>query len=205
MADPLPNNPATTSPAASAGTKPEALLVIDDNDAFRRVLASGLTAAGKRVITAADSRQAFAQIIEHAPAEVLLDLRLGEESGLLLLPEILRALQQARGDNTARVVLLTGYASIATAVEAVKAGAHNYVAKPASVEHILAALGDADLPVATALTAAEPARMSVRRLEWEHIQRVLAAHNGNISATARALGMHRRSLQRKLAKKPMAH
>lgn len=182
------------------GTTTNKLLIVDDNESFRRVLATSLTAAGKDVLDAANSVEALACAREHAPAEVLLDLRLGEESGLLLLPKLLATLQAARGRNDARVVLLTGYASIATAVEAVKAGAHNYVAKPASVAEILAALGD-ESPVAS-----EPVesleRMSVRRLEWEHIQRVLADNDGNVSGTARALGMHRRSLQRKLAKKP---
>ena len=178
----------------------EKLLLVDDNDSFRRVLATSLTAAGKVVIGAANSAEALARVAECAPAEVLLDLRLGEESGLLLLPELLDALAAARGRRDARVVLLTGYASISTAVEAVKAGAHNYVAKPATVTEILAALGDEKPGAAEPVEPLE--RMSVRRLEWEHIQRVLAANDGNISATARALGMHRRSLQRKLAKKP---
>jgi two-component system response regulator RegA len=101
-----------------------------------------------------------------------------------------------------RILMLTGYASIQTAVEATKLGATQYLPKPASVDEILAALANEtanpDIPV-----AAQP--LSVERLEWEHIQRVLAEHDGNISATARALNMHRRTLQRKLAKKPVRH
>lgn len=176
------------------------LLLVDDNEAFRRVLSTSLTAAGKDVVVASTGSEALVAAREHAPAEVLLDLRLGEESGLLLLPELLATLRAARGDSNARVVLLTGYASISTAVEAVKAGAHNYVAKPASVAHILESFSDDKTAAAEATETLEP--MSVRRLEWEHIHRVLAANEGNVSATARALGMHRRSLQRKLAKKP---
>jgi ActR/RegA family two-component response regulator len=101
------------------------------------------------------------------------------------------------------LLVLTGYASIATAVQAVKDGADNYLAKPANVEMILTALqGDASALQADAAIE-HPAPLSVARLEWEHIQRVLAEHNGNISATARALNMHRRTLQRKLAKRPV--
>jgi two-component system response regulator RegA len=101
-----------------------------------------------------------------------------------------------------RILMLTGYASIQTAVEAIKLGATNYLPKPATTGEILSALqsleGNPDLPAAE-----QP--LSVDRLEWEHIQRVLAEHDGNISATARALNMHRRTLQRKLAKKPVRH
>jgi two-component system response regulator RegA len=125
---------------------------------------------------------------------VILDLRLATESGLHLIAPMKSAWPLAR------ILLLTGYASIATAVEAIKLGATHYLAKPAGVEEILAALGraegdaDAELPEAP---------LSVDRLEWEHIQKVLAEHDGNLSATARALKMHRRTLQRKLAKRPV--
>jgi len=124
----------------------------------------------------------------------VVDLRLGDASGLGLI-EALHAL-----DPRTRIVMLTGYASIATAVEAIKLGATHYLTKPADPDEIIAALGrtsgDADIPV-----AAHPP--SVERLEWEHIQKVLNQHQGNISATARALKMHRRTLQRKLAKRPV--
>src|SRR5699024_9056094 len=126
------------------------------------------------------------------PDHALIDLRIGNESGLVLVQEI------AIRHSGTRIVVLTGYASIATAVEAVKLGAHQYLAKPARIADILDALqqdepGDVSTPVAE-----RPP--SVRRLEWEHIQHVLNQHDGNISATARALGMHRRTLQRKLQK-----
>jgi two-component system response regulator RegA len=98
------------------------------------------------------------------------------------------------------IVVLTGYASVATAVEAIKLGATHYLAKPVDAEELLAAFqrtsGDASVPVAE-----RP--LSVNRLEWEHIQRILHDHGGNVSATARSLGMHRRTLQRKLAKRPV--
>jgi two-component system response regulator RegA len=103
----------------------------------------------------------------------------------------------------ARILVLTGYASIATAVQAVKEGADNYLAKPANVESILAALQTNASEVQADEALENPVVLSVDRLEWEHIQRVLAENNNNISATARALNMHRRTLQRKLAKKPV--
>jgi two-component system response regulator RegA len=104
-----------------------------------------------------------------------------------------------------RILILTGYASIATAVEAIKLGADNYLAKPADTDEILAALlrhEDHDVALGPKQASLEP--MSVRRLEWEHIQKVLGDNQGNISATARQLKMHRRTLQRKLQKRPVA-
>lgn len=98
------------------------------------------------------------------------------------------------------MLVLTGYASIATAVEAVKLGAVNYLAKPASVDDILNALGQVAANPGQDVTA-QP--MSLKRVSWEHLQRVLAEHDGNVSATARALNMHRRTLQRMLAKRPV--
>jgi two-component system response regulator RegA len=124
----------------------------------------------------------------------VLDLRLAADSGLRLIPPLKAAYPEIR------ILLLTGYASIATAVEAIKLGATHYLPKPAGVDEILSALGaeEGDAEV----TPAE-APLSVDRLEWEHIQKVLAEHEGNLSATARALKMHRRTLQRKLAKRPV--
>jgi two-component system response regulator RegA len=106
-----------------------------------------------------------------------------------------------------RIVVLTGYASLSTAVDAIKLGAVQYLAKPVDVDTLLRAFGhtlkgDADAPAASAAAAISQVPMSVERMEWEHIQRVLREHKGNISATARALNMHRRTLQRKLLKRP---
>ena len=119
---------------------------------------------------------------------------IGTESGLELVKQL------AELDENTRIVMLTGYASVATAVEAIKLGAVHYLAKPANADDVVAALqrteGDATVtPVATPL--------SVKSLEWEHLQKVLMEHDGNISAAARALKMHRRTLQRKLAKHPV--
>ncbi|MBV8046080.1 MAG: response regulator [Paludibacterium sp.] len=169
-------------------------LLIDDDDVFAGVLARALTRRGYVADRAASEAEALLAL-PRGYDRIVLDLNLGGDSGLRLLPLLRR---QSPGSA---VLVLTGYASIATAVEATKLGAVQYLAKPASVEEILQAFlqvePDAALPV-----SARP--MSVRRLTWEHVQRVLAEHDGNISATARALNMHRRTLQRMLAKKPVS-
>jgi len=127
----------------------------------------------------------------------VLDLNLGGHSSLPLIPTLKQ--RNAR----MRILVLTGYASIATAVDAIKLGADNYLAKPADADEILAALlGDSTAQQEDSNAIGEP--MSVRRLEWEHIQKILKEHDGNISETARQLKMHRRTLQRKLQKRPVA-
>jgi two-component system, response regulator RegA len=171
----------------------KSLLLVDDDATYRQVLARAFVRRGHVVTEAADTAGALAAAAASRFDGVILDLRLGEESGL----HGLAALRAAQPE--ARILLLTGYASIATAVEAIKRGADDYLPKPAQADEILAILlerpGLADVPT----TPVHP-----RRLEWEHLQRVLTDHEGNISATARALGLHRRSLQRKLGKKPLA-
>jgi two-component system response regulator RegA len=126
---------------------------------------------------------------------VVLDLNLNGSSGLALIPQLLAI------NADCRIVVLTGYASIATAVDAIKLGAVQYLAKPVEIEAILAAFETDDVPDLETAAPDEP--LSVDRLEWEHIQRVLNENDGNISATARALKMHRRTLQRKLSKRPV--
>lgn len=132
----------------------------------------------------------------------IVDLKLAHEHSLGLLP-LLR-----EHNPQMKIVMLTGYASIATAVEAVKLGADNYLPKPATVSEILVALEELQAQPASSLNESEaPAEvfspLSARRMEWEHIQRVLHKNEGNISATARELNMHRRTLQRKLQKHPV--
>lgn len=170
------------------------ILVVDDDPAYAEGLARALRRRGHAVDCAADGESALRLAASQAPDAAILDLRLAETSGLRLIAPLLAA------RPALRILLLTGYASIATAVEAVKLGAVHYLPKPAEVRDILAALGRAGGD-----PACPPAEtpMSVERLEWEHIQQVLAEHDGNISATARALKMHRRTLQRKLAKRPV--
>lgn len=168
------------------------ILVVDDDPVFAEALALALSRRGHAVTRAHDADAALAADGDFDAA--VLDLRLASDSGLRLIAPLKTARPELR------ILLLTGYASIATAVEAIKLGAVHYLAKPAGVEEILAALGREDGDAAVA-PAEEP--MSVDRLEWEHIQKVLAEHDGNLSATARALKMHRRTLQRKLAKRPV--
>ncbi len=170
------------------------LLLVDDDLTFCEVLGQALEKRGFTVFTAKDLEEALTLAEEHDPEYAVIDLRIGQESGLVLV-ERLKAL-----DENTRIVMLTGYASIATAVEAIKLGAMHYLTKPADADEIVAALhresGDSGV-------APSPQPISVKRLEWEHLQKVLMECNGNISAAARALGMHRRTLQRKLNKRPV--
>lgn len=176
-------------------------LLLDDDQVFAQTLARGLTRRGFQVQVCHDGAAALACAAQQEFAFVSVDLHLEQDSGLQWIGKLRQALPGAK------ILVLTGYASIATTVQAIKAGADNYLPKPANIDTILAALQNAapalePEPAAQALPAATP--LSVRRLEWEHIQRVLAEHQGNISSAARAMNMHRRTLQRKLGKKPLA-
>ncbi|MEO6698180.1 MAG: response regulator [Paraperlucidibaca sp.] len=176
------------------------LLIIDDDESFRLALARACERRGCIVAVAADRASALGLALEFEPEAAVVDLRLADASGLALLPELLAI------RPSLRLLMLTGFSSIATAVEAVKRGAVNYLAKPAPVEDILRALSiNAASPEAGAMPALAAQEPSVDRLAWEHIQRVLLAEDGNISSTARRLGMHRRTLQRRLGKRPVAH
>lgn len=173
-------------------------LLVDDDPLYLRTLQRSLARRGIQTTTATDSEQALALARQTLPAFVLLDLKLGNDSGLNLI----QPLRQLRTDM--RILLVTGYASIATAVEAIKLGADDYLPKPASVPVILRALGHGDEGEAASEPSTDlPETMTpISRLEWEHIQQALLETGGNISAAARLLGMHRRSLQRKLSKRP---
>lgn len=173
----------------------QSILIIDDDPTFNRILQRALSHRGIKADGASSETEAFDHLRTQRPDAIILDLNLGGSSGLALI-EPIHALQPA-----ARILVLTGYASITTAVEAIKLGAYQYLSKPTDVDAILRALGATAPSAQEAVSIAEP--MSVERLEWEHIQRVLAEHDGNISATARALKMHRRTLQRKLSKRPV--
>lgn len=169
------------------------LLLVDDDPAFLQVLSRALGKRGFEVFTAETAEQALDLARAERPRHALVDLKLQESSGLDLVPKL------AALDPEMVIAVLTGYASITTAVTAIKRGAANYLSKPVRVEEVISALGEkAQLPE----EADDYAPMSVERLEWEHIQKVLQENDGNISATARSLGMYRRTLQRKLAKKP---
>jgi len=169
------------------------LLVADDDPAFCRVVKRAMEACGFEVRIAHDVEQAIRMAEEDPPEYALVDLKMPGPSGLALVHR-LRQL-----DSESCIVVLTGYASIATAIEAIKSGATHYLAKPARTEEILAAFKRVE-PKPDVPISEDP--MRVGQLEWEHIQKVLLEHHGNISATAKALGMHRRTLQRKLSKRP---
>ena len=169
------------------------LLLADDDRTFCQVLARAFEARGFAVDMAHDGASAMRHIDAQTPEYAVLDLHLPDMSGLKLVKHLKAA------DQNTNIVVLTGYASIATAIEAIKLGATHYLAKPCNADQILAAFEQhkANPDVAT---TAKP--LSVDRLEWEHVQSVLTSHDGCVSATARALNMHRRTLQRKLSKHP---
>ena len=171
------------------------ILLVDDDETFNAVLKRALTRHGFAVDGAADAPAALALAQRMRPARVLLDLNLAGRSGLALIEPLLDI------NPACRIVVLTGYASIATAVDAIKLGAVQYLAKPVEVEAIVAAFAAGDRPDTGETPNSEP--LSLGRLEWEHIQRVLRENGGNVSETARGLKMHRRTLQRKLAKRPL--
>ncbi len=169
------------------------LLLVDDDEAFLNALAMAMRKRGF-IVTLANSAETAFELAQADPPEfAVVDLKMSGNSGLVLVRQ-LASLQAAT-----KIVILTGYASIATAIEAIKLGATHYLAKPVDADEIVAAFakqsGNEEIELSH-----NP--LSVDRLEWEHIQRVLVENDGNISATARSLNMHRRTLQRKLGKKP---
>jgi two-component system response regulator RegA len=173
----------------------DTVLVVDDDEVFARVLARALGSRGFACTIAHDSAGALAACASATPCHVVLDLKLGADNGLALIPQLKRL-------GIPRILLLTGYASIATAVEAIKRGADDYLAKPVDADTVAAALRDSPR-IATQAAAISNDSPPLKRLEWEHIQRVLAECGGNVSVAARRLGLHRRTLQRKLAKRPI--
>jgi two-component system response regulator RegA len=186
---PLPT-PEAASEALDLGPDPS-LLLVDDDEAFLRRLGRAMERRGFAVEMAGSVAQALAAIAVRAPAYAVVDLRLGDGNGL----DVVERLRERRDD--ARVIVLTGYGAIASAVAAVKIGAIDYLSKPADAAEVTRALlaQEGDLP--------EPPEnpMSADRVRWEHIQRVYEMCDRNVSETARRLGMHRRTLQRILAKR----
>jgi two-component system response regulator RegA len=172
------------------------LLLVDDDQDFLSALEPAMRKRGFLVSIANSAESAF-EIAKNDPPEfAVVDLKMSGNSGLVLVRQL------ASLNAGTRIVVLTGFASVATAVEAIKLGATHYLAKPVDADEIVAAFekqtGDDEIELAS-----NP--LPIERLEWEHIQRVLAEHNGNISATARSLNMHRRTLQRKLNKNPSSY
>ncbi len=170
------------------------LLLVDDDPTFCQVLSQSLTKRNYDVRVAHDLNTGCAIADDQDILYAVVDLRIGQESGLEMVSQL-----HSRHQNM-RIIVLTGYASIATAVEAVKLGATHYLTKPANPDEIIAALLKSQ---GNPMEKVTDRPLSVKRLEWEHLQKVLMEHNGNISAAARALGMHRRTLQRKLDKRPV--
>ena len=172
------------------------LLIIEDDINLASTLARRLTKQGFTCDVAHNQSDALLRARQLVPDSILLDMKLGDDNGLMLIKPLRNLLE-----NT-HIVLLTGFASIATAVEAMRLGANDYLTKPIDMATLLKALNNETSELQTSI---DHAVMSPERLEWEHIQQVLHSNNGNISVTARQLNMHRRTLQRKLQKKPVQH
>lgn len=168
------------------------MLIVDDNDPFRQQLVKALERRGYIVRNASSVEQALTLAREESPEFAVLDLKMPGESGLTLLEKLLEI------DSTTKILILTGYGSIATAVSAIRTGAVNYLPKPATADDVLTAFG---LVESSTDESEIEETLSLARVEWEHIHRILAECEGNISETARRLGIHRRSLQRKLRKR----
>jgi two-component system response regulator RegA len=177
---------------AVAALKERTLLLLDDDAALRTRLGRALAARGFETTLVECVAEALVAVRAAPPAFAVLDMRLEDGSGL----RVVEALREARPD--ARIIMLTGYGNIATAVAAVKAGAVDYLAKPADADDVVKAL----LAAASGSAPAPPDNpMSADRVRWEHIQRVYELCGQNVSETARRLNMHRRTLQRILAKR----
>jgi two-component system response regulator RegA len=174
-----------------AQNQQQSFIVIDDDDVFNRILCRAITRQGMQTYSALNSAQAIKIVNHYKPDCAVLDLNLITENGIDLIQPLLHK------HPTLKIVVLTGYASLTTAVQAIKLGAWNYLAKPIDTLAILKAFNNED----NVLTNKPLIPISLKQMEWEHLQRVLAENKGNITLTARQLGMHRRTLQRKLKKK----
>ena len=187
------NRPESSPPAAEPASSPtgeRSLLIVDDDQPFRQRLAIAMERRGYAVATAESVAAGIAAAQGRPPAFAVVDLRLADGSGI----DVVTALRAARAD--CRIVMLTGYGNIATAVAAVKSGAVDYLSKPADADAVDAALRQLE----GALPPAPDNPMTADRVRWEHIQRVFEQCDRNVSETARRLRMHRRTLQRILGK-----
>ena len=176
---------------STAAVEDRTLLIVEDDKPFLTRLARAMEGRGYEVTTAESVEDAVAAVREAPPAFAVIDMRLGDGNGL----DVVAAIREKRDDS--RVIILTGYGNIATAVTAVKLGAIDYLSKPADADEIHAAL--TRIPGELAPPPENP--MSADRVRWEHIQRVYEMCDRNVSETARRLNMHRRTLQRILAKR----
>lgn len=193
---PIENNMVRNDVIENDTTEKATLLLVDDDQDFLNALEPAMRKRGFLVSLANSAESAFELAKNDPPEFAVIDLKMSGNSGLVLVRQL------ASLNAGTRIVVLTGFASVTTAVEAIKLGATHYLAKPVDADEIVAAFekqtGDDEVELAS-----NP--LPIERLEWEHIQRVLAEHDGNISATARSLNMHRRTLQRKLNKHPSSY
>ncbi len=170
------------------------VLIVDDDDVFRTRLGRAFSTRGWESLVAASATEAVAMAEENAPDLAIVDLRIGDENGL----DIVRKLRGM--DATVCLIMLTGWGSIANAIAAVRGGADHYLTKPVDVDQILAVYNAPEK--VSSQSSRSGSIPSLARVEWEHIQRVLTDCGGNVSLAAKRLGLHRRSLQRKLSKYP---
>lgn len=170
------------------------LLLVDDDKTFCKVLKASLERRDFEVLVAHNLEKGIALAEQNLPEYAVIDLRIGHESGLELVKKLITL------DANTSCVMLTGFASIATAVEAIKLGAIHYLTKPTNADEIVKALSKNEGDAGISINKNPP---SAKRMEWEHLQKILLHYDGNISAAARALNMHRRTLQRKLEKRPV--
>jgi two-component system, response regulator RegA len=172
------------------------ILLVDDDEVYRNRLARAFVDRGYEVRTAHDHDSGVAAATTESPEFAVVDLKMPGKSGL----ELVKALREI--DPSTKTIVLTGYGSIATAIDAVRLGATYYLSKPADADDIVGAFARAEAPPLEPPADHDFRAPSLARAEWEHINRVLSDAGGNISEAARRLGIHRRSLQRKLQKYP---
>lgn len=174
------------------------LLLVEDDTIFANTLMRRLTKHDFECVHAETNSEALLACHRHQPDFILLDMKLAQETTLSIIKPIRKLRTQSR------IILLTGFASIATAVDAIKLGADDYLTKPLDTQTLLAALNESKASDIITDADIDGQTLSAEQVQWEHIQQVLKANNGNVSATARQLSMHRRTLQRKLQKKPQS-
>lgn len=171
------------------------ILVVDDDEVFCQVMQRALVRRGFEVEACFNIASAEYAVQKKCFNKAIIDLKIAQESGLVLI----KSLKVINPDI--EIIMLTGYSSVSTAVEAIKLGALNYFCKPIDIDEVLNAFTHAN---ATTENLAPISTPTLDRVEWEHIQKILQDHQGNVSAAARSLGMHRRTLQRKLQKRPVS-
>ncbi len=174
------------------------LLIVEDDVIFANTLKRRLTKHDFDCVHVETNSEALLACQRHKPDYVLLDMKLAQETTLNIITPIRKSLPKSR------IILLTGFASIATAVDAIKLGADDYLTKPLDTQTLLAALNESKACEIPTNNELDGETLSAEQVQWQHIQQVLKANDGNVSATARQLSMHRRTLQRKLQKRPQS-